>query len=231
MGDKRLAPRRRLHPSGRTRAVLCCALIGVSLLFSAVLRPGVSSMNPDELLKVRQQRLRPVGGNTVVDSLARKLLSNGLDAHEQSISSVAHSIGGRRVVVVDGAIGERERRRVAERYIKLTGDAAQHGWHREKASDLSLDHNAMAKDMPYDECDGVPLSVVRSLVPHFYEKCQPDFPIWVTRCSIYMQTFIDIDEAHEDRSHDTKGFSVTAIWYPNERWHAHWGGETVILLA
>lgn len=166
-------------------------------------------------------RLRPIG------SAAQRV--EGIDVHEPELSSVVHSIRGKRVVVVDNAIPERERKRVADRFIKLTGSSAQDGWHREKASDLSLDHNAMAKDMTYEECDAGPLSVVRTLVPHFYDQCDVDKPVWVTRCSIYMQTFIDIDEAHEDRQHDSTGFSVTAIWYPHERWHAGWGGETVFL--
>ncbi|KAJ8612439.1 hypothetical protein CTAYLR_006595 [Chrysophaeum taylorii] len=177
----------------------------------------------------RRRYLRPFGGATRADAIARAIVDGGIEEHEAKISSVVHSINGKRAVVIDGAIGERERRRVADRYVKLTGDAAQQGWHREKASDFSLEHNAMAKDMPFEECDGAALAVIRSLLPHFFDRCDPERPAWVTRCSLYMQTFIDVDEAHEDRSHDAKGFSVTAIWYPHERWHAHWGGETVFL--
>jgi len=138
-------------------------------------------------------------------------------------------VQGKVVVVMDEVISEGERRRVADRYIKLTGKAAQDGWHREKASDLSLDHNAMAKNMPFEECDAEAMSIIRTAAPHFYDQCNPDFPMWVTRCSIYMQTFIDIDEAHQDRSHDALAFSVTAIWYPHERWSSAWGGETTFL--
>lgn len=228
MGDKRLAGARRRRRSTWGRVSVCCGLLAMCGL--ALVWLGRSpSESPEEVIEARRRRLRPIGGNSAADAAARKLLARDIDTHERSISSVVHSIGGKRVVVVDGAIGERERKRVAETFIKLTGNNAQHGWHREKASDMSLDHNAMAKDMPYDECDGTPLSVVRTLAPHFYDRCRVDAPIWVTRCSIYMQTFIDIDEAHQDRSHDAKGFSVTAIWYPNERWHPHWGGETVFL--
>ncbi|KAH8066012.1 hypothetical protein JL722_407 [Aureococcus anophagefferens] len=87
----------------------------------------------------------------------------------------------------------------------------------------------MAKNMPFDECDGAPLDAIRALLPHFYDQCSPARPSWVTRCTIYAQSFADVDEAHEDRSHDGDAFSVTAIWYPHERWHPHWGGETVFL--
>jgi hypothetical protein len=96
---------------------------------------------------------------------------------------------GRRVVVLDGAIPEPERRRVADRYIKLTGSDAQQGWHREKANDNSLDHNAMAKDLSYDECNGQTLDTLRKLAPQFYEECAFDRPIWVSRCSIYVRLF------------------------------------------
>jgi len=160
---------------------------------------------------------------------AKAIAANPKDSHALDVASVPHDVGGRTAVVVDGAIPESERKRIADTYIKLTGRAATDGWHREKASDASLEHNAMAKNMPFDECDGAPLDAIRALLPHFYDQCSPARPSWVTRCTIYAQSFADVDEAHEDRSHDGDAFSVTAIWYPHERWHPHWGGETVFL--
>ena len=174
--------------------------------------------------------LRAVGSRpSAMASVARRIVEGGVDVHERFVGSVVHEIDGRLAVVVDEAIAESERRRVADRYIKLTGESATDGWHREKASDASLEHNAMAKNMADEECDGAALAAIRELAPHFYEQCDASKPMWVTRCTIYAQSFVDVDESHKDRSHDALAFSVTAIWYPHERWHAHWGGETVFL--
>ena len=176
----------------------------------------------------RRRHLRPLG-DSALDRWADGVVSQGLEEHVEQIASKAHSIGGKVVAIFDDAVEESERKRVADRYVKLTGASAQDGWHREKASDSSVEHNAMAKDLAFDECDSSVLGFIRTVAPHFYERCDPERPMWVTRCSIYMQTFIDIDEAHTDRSHDDVGFSVTAIWYPHERWSSAWGGETVFL--
>merc|ERR1719424_2515679 len=88
----------------------------------------------------------------------------------------------------------------------------------------------MAKNLGPDECEGGEgLGAVRAIAPYFFDQCSPARPIWATRCSVYAQNFADVDEAHEDNHHAGDAFSVTAIWYPHERWHPHWGGETVFL--
>lgn len=224
--------RRTLRPLSKSRCLACCSLAFLicCVAYLAVGRGSGSGGRRPPLQQDWTRRLRHLESlHGVADDVARRLLSAGTDTHEPRISSVVHSVMGRRAVVIDKAIPEKERKRIADQYIKLTGSSSQQGWHREKASDLSLDHNAMGKDMTWDECDGVSMSIIRSLLPHFYDQCDPFKPVWVTRCSIYAQTFIDIDEVHQDRNHDEKAFSVTAIWYPNERWHAGWGGETVFL--
>lgn len=217
--------RRRRHPRRRRRWCLILVLVIIAVLYYRF--ASKEELSRDE--EVLRHRLRPLTGTGPLNRWAEKVVMNGVDEHIEKISKVVHSVAGKIAVVLDEAIPERERQRIANRYIKLTGASAQDGWHREKASDLSLEHNAMAKNMPYDECDGDALTIIREFLPHFYSECDPEKPVWVSRCSIYMQSFIDVDEAHTDRSHDSVGFSVTAIWYPHERWHSGWGGETVFL--
>ena len=111
----------------------------------------------DQVFRRRYPRLAPhpfalVFGADGASALARKIASRPPDAHESDVASVAHSIDGRKIVVVDGAISEKARAHVADTYVKLTGSRAESGWSREKASDASVEGNAMAKDLPYTEC-------------------------------------------------------------------------------
>ena len=189
----------------------------------------------DKVFQRRYPRLVPhpyatVFGEDAASAIAQRIASKPPDAHETDVASVPHTIDGRTIVVVDGAISETARAHIADTYVKLAGARVESGWSREKASDASVEGNAMAKDLPYAECGGgAGLVAVRAIAPHFFDQCSPARPIWATRCTVYAQTFADVDEAHEDRSHDGDAFSVTAIWYPHERWHPHWGGETVFL--
>ena len=63
----------------------------------------------DQIFRRRYPRLAPhpfalVFGADGASALARKIASRPPDAHESDMASVAHSIDGRKIVVVDGAI-------------------------------------------------------------------------------------------------------------------------------
>ena len=233
-GHARGAPLR--HPYRRKNLVIVgCLFCGIGVLFTyLVVVITLYGALGDAAFRRHPTLLpaHPFGswfGESAAFEAAKRAKGGGVDVHELDVTGVAHSVGGRTAVVLDGAIPERERKRIADTYIKLTGSSATDGWHREKANDNSLNENAMAKNMPVDECDGLSLAAIRDALPVFYDQCSPARPSWVTRCTIYAGSFADVDEAHEDRVHDDGAFSVTAIWYPHERWHPGWGGETVFL--
>ena len=84
----------------------------------------------DQVFRRRYPRLAPhpfalVFGADGASALARKIASRPPDAHESDVASVAHSIDGRKIVVVDGAISEKARAHVADTYVKLTGSRAE----------------------------------------------------------------------------------------------------------